>query len=57
MNYLQNITDTVSIGEKVMHWIGDLCIISEVIGKGFHKGKHALIVRVGDLDVYVTEIV
>ena len=57
MYYSQNITDTVNIGEKIMHWVGDLCLISEVVGKGFYKGKHALIVRVGDLDVYVTEIV
>lgn len=54
---LQNITDTITVGEMVMHWYNGECLISEVIGKGFSENKHALIVLVNNKEVFVTKII
>ena len=57
MNRLQNITDTVLIGETIMHWHNGECLLSVVIGKGFAKGQHALVVEINNKEIFVTEIV
>lgn len=57
MQFLQSISDVVSVGETVMHWYNGDCLLSEVVGKGSVGNKHALVVLVNGVQVFVTEIV